>query len=279
MIRHRRGDEFLLIAQHDHALLAGRFAGQVGNTLFAGLSPREAVLQAVSLHDAGWPLHDDQPTLNPRGEPLHVLEVPIPLATRVWAESVRRAAEMGGAYCGLLVSLHVLNLSTLAQRHDFRPHERARDQADLFELNKFQHRQVELQEAFRREAGLRTDLPLRLGLADAGASRDEDLLRFNFGLLRLMDSLSLDACSSEDLFPQVAGLHPRPGAPPVTIKIGHPAPLTLTVEPWPFGAAPIELETVARRVPARRYGSQEEFRSTYDAAPVETLTIGLRAAV
>jgi hypothetical protein len=275
MIRHRRGNDFFLIAQHDHALLAGQFAEQIGNHRFDGPTPRQPVLDGIALHDAGWPLHDDRPTLNPRGEPLHVLEVSMPIATRVWNESVRIAAERH-PYAGLLVSLHVLNLSMLAQRHDFRPHERARnDPADLFELNKFQHRQIEWQEQLRKQLGLRTDLPLKLGLADAGAGADEDLLRFNFGLLRLMDSLSLDACASEDLFPEVRGIHPRPGEAPVMINIGHPAPLSLTVDPWPFGADRIVLPISARRVSTGRFASSDELQQAYGAAPVDTLEVRL----
>lgn len=276
MIRHRRGNEFFLIAQHDHALLAGKFAEQIGNECFAAPTPRQPVLDGISLHDAGWPLHDDQPTLNPGGEPLHVLEVSMPIATRVWNESVRRAVEKD-PYSGLLVSLHVLNLSTLAQRHDFRPQERGRnDPADLFELNKFQHRQIEWQEQLRRQLGLATDLPLRLGLAEPGTGPGEDLLRFNFGLLRLMDSLSLDACASEDLFGEVAGIHPRPGAAALSLKIGHPEPLSLTVHPWPLNEAQVLLPIQARRVPTGRFGSDEELRQTYRESPIETLEIRLR---
>jgi len=264
-----------MIAQHDHALLAGRFAEHVGDDRFSGPSPRQQVLDGISLHDAGWPLHDDRPTLNPRGEPLHVLEVSMPIAARVWNESVRLAAEKH-PYSALLVSLHVLNLSMLARRHDFQPHERARnDPADLFELNKFQHRQIEWQEQLRKQLGLRTDLPLRLGQAEPGTNADEDLLRFNFGLLRLMDSLSLDACASEDLFPEVAGVHPRPGAAPLTLKIGHPGPLALTVDPWPFNVRQILLPINARRVPTGRFESEQELQRMYADAPVETLEICL----
>ena len=93
MIRHRRGDEFLLITQDDHARLSGRFAELVGNDAFDPPAPAGPVILGVSMHDSGWPLHDDRPTLNAKGEPLHVLESPMSVATEVWAESARRAAE------------------------------------------------------------------------------------------------------------------------------------------------------------------------------------------
>ncbi|HSU66058.1 MAG TPA: DUF3891 family protein, partial [Tepidisphaeraceae bacterium] len=108
MIRHRREDEFLLFTQHDHALLAGRLAEHISGALIARPSPE--TIQGIALHDCGWPLHDDEPTINPRGLPLHVFETPPEISTVVWSASARRAANKD-PYSGLLVSLHVLNLS------------------------------------------------------------------------------------------------------------------------------------------------------------------------
>ena len=64
------------------------------------------------MHDCGWPLDDDAPTLNGEGLPLHVFESPVSLATRVWGASVAGAIERGD-YQGLLVSLHVFGLSAI----------------------------------------------------------------------------------------------------------------------------------------------------------------------
>lgn len=275
MIRHRRGDEFLLVTQHDHAQLSGRLATHLGNSAFAPPSPYRETVDGIALHDCGWPLHDDEPTLNPQGQPLHVLESPMLIATRVWTESARRAAEVH-PYTGLLVSLHVLALSDVAQKRDQSPHERFRDARDLFELNKFQHRQVELQESLRRGLGMRTDVPLQLGLAEPNVDPDEDLLRFNYNLLKLLDRLSLDACCSEDLFDSVEGVHPRRGEAPLTLRIGHSGPGDLKVDPWPFHTAPLQYEVPCRRLPAQKYESDDEFRAAYRAAPRDTLTVALR---
>src|SRR5438874_5670453 len=113
MIRRAQGSHFLLITQHDHALIAGELADQFGNDNFASPIPREQTLLGVSLHDCGWPLHDIEPTLNADGLPLDVFESPRDLAFKVWTASVERAAQKD-PYAGLLVSLHVLSLSVLA---------------------------------------------------------------------------------------------------------------------------------------------------------------------
>lgn len=280
MIRHRRGGDFLLITQHDHALLSGKFARHLGNAQFDPPSPLEESVEGIALHDCGWPIHDDlAPTLNGQGEPLHVLETPMPLAVRVWGESARRAAERH-PYTGLLVSLHVMALSGIArQTNDPTPHERAQSRTDQFELLKFQHRQIELQEELRRRVGLRTDLPLEMGLARLGSGPAEDALRFNYNLLKAMDRLSLDLCCSEPLFEQVEGVHPRIGAEPVTLRIGHADEGHLSVAPWPFDADRLEYDVPCRRVRGAPFGSEAEFRDAHALAPVEAYRVRLTPGV
>ena len=74
--------------------------------------------------------------MNAVGEPLHVFETP-PSCDDVLVG----IGAMGGQsepYSGLLVSLHVLHLSLMSQASHPAPR-------DVFELNKFQHAQIELQ--------------------------------------------------------------------------------------------------------------------------------------
>ena len=277
MIRHRQGNDFLLITQDDHARLSGRFAEHIGHAQFSPPSPRKEALLGAALHDCGWPLHDEQPTLNPRGEPLHVLESPMAIATRVWTESARRAYEEAGPYAGLLVSIHVFTLSATAKRDDGTPHERAQNREELFMLNQFQQAQIEHQEDLRRQLGLRTDRPLKLGLAaKRGVDEQEDLLSFNYAWVKAMDAVSLDLCCSEDLFPKLDWVQPRPGAEPVAIRVEHPAQGELALDPWPFDVGRIEMTVPCRRVPARGLTSEEQFRTIYAAAPREQFAVTVR---
>lgn len=267
MIRHRQGSDFLLITQNDHAVASGLLAKQIGNEMFAQPSPFGPTISAISMHDSGWPLHDDSPTLDEQGLPLHVLESPPQLTTRIWSESTAMAAAVND-YAGLLVSLHGLRLSALAGARG-----RIGKAADVFELNKFQHRQIEIQETLRLRLGLRIDRPLELGLAGPGCDEDEDLLRFNFRLLTAMDQISLDACCSEPLFNSIDGVHPRPGADAISIRVEHRAPFEMGLEPWPFAKPALEIRVPCRRVMARTFSSNAEFRAEYAAAPVESITL------
>jgi hypothetical protein len=280
MIRHRQGNDFLLITQDDHARLSGQFAELIGNSEFVPPSSREETIRGASLHDCGWPLHDDQPTLNPKGEPLHVLESPMAIATRVWTESARRAYEEAGPYAGLLVSIHVFTLSASAKKDDGTPHERAQSREELFLLNQFQQAQIEHQEDLRRQLGIRTDRPLKLGLfPKRGIDEQEDRLACNYAWVKAMDAISLDLCCSEDLFPKLDWVRPRPGAEPVTIRVEHPAPGELALDPWPFHVDRIERKVPCRRVPGPAYASEEEFRAVYAAAPVEQFVVTVRRSL
>jgi hypothetical protein len=264
-------DSFLLITQDDHARLAAQFARRLGNARFAPPAPFEAVIEAIAHHDAGWPLHDDAPTTNAAGQPLHVFEAPVPLATQVWSASVARAMNLGD-YQGLLVSLHVFTLSAINIMH----HSASPSRPDLFDINKFQHRQIEIQEDLRQRLGLRADVPLQLGLAAPGTSDEDDRLLFNFRYLTFMDRVSLALCCGKNLFPTIDDVRPRPGAAPVPIKLTMPDPATVTIDPWPFDQPDLTFEIPARQVPAMPYGSPDELRATYQAAPPKPLRLGAR---
>lgn len=268
MIRHRHGDKFFLFTQHDHALLSGRLAEQISGSVIARPSP--SAIKGIALHDCGWPLHDDHPTLNPRGRPLHVFETPPAIATQVWSASASRAANMD-PYSGLLVSLHVLHLSLMSQASHDSP-------GDVFELNKFQHAQIELQERLRPQVGLRVDRPLTHGLAPRGISPEEDLLLFNFRLLRLMDAMSLALLCSEELSISMDGLMANPGGDAVDLSLKRATEFVLIVDPWPFENGSLEHDVPFKRVPARRYSDDAELRQVYFEASPEKATVRVEAS-
>ena len=222
--------------------------------------------------DGGWPLHDREPTLNPAGHPLHVFETPIPVAVKVWAESTRLARAVD-SYTGLLVSLHVFALSALAYQHYADPSIRSHSAKELFELNKFQQLQIENQEQIRQQLGMRTDVALQLGLAPRGAGPEEDLLRFNYQLLRTMDQISLALLCGGRPFTTIDEMSPRPGHDPLDFRVGYPAKWTVTVTPWPFEIDRIELDAPFARVPAKMFAAVEAFREAYASAPREVQTV------
>lgn len=227
----------------------------------------ELAVAAVTLHDAGWPLHDDAPTLNASGAPLDVFETSTDLAVVLWSESVRRAGRRA-PYCELLVSLHVLWLADWA--HRARHETLTRPQQ--FALLQFQHQQIEIQERLRRELGLSVDLPRQMGLVSSGASADEDQLRAEFSMLRAMDRISLEWCAGGGLFDAVDMVHLSPGSDPVTLALEWSDDQTLCIDPWPFAQHTIELNVPCRTV-ASQFANEPAFQSAYVAAPIRHIQL------
>ena len=284
MIRRQVAGETWLISQNDHAVISGELASKLGNRAFA-VPTSSSVLLGITLHDCGWPIHDeDAPTLNGEGRPLDVFETPRELGLRVWEESAERAAKKDD-YAGLLVSLHGLGLSVFATattatspiKSDRRGPWDMSDPRAKFELNRFQHRMIELQESFRQRLGLRTDRPLRNGLAEESLDPKEQRLAFDFRWLQAMDRLSLAICCTTPPFTRLEPVLPKPGAQPVSIRVVRPDDGTeLQLEPWIFADARISVEVPFRRLSAERFESELQFRDALQAASVERFTVTLR---
>ncbi len=273
MIRRQMGSQWYLITQDNHARLAGELAAHVGNQLFDRPEPRDAFIQGVTLHDCGWALHDDQPTLNPSGEPIDVFETTPAIGLKVWSESADRAVSAGGFagdYAGLLVSLHNLSLSVNATSATAQEHEKfdLTNPTNRFAVNKFQHRQVELQEALRRRLGFRTDLPLQQGLALDSEEPAERAIMFQFRLLQAMDNLSLAICCTKPPATQIRPVLARPGGRALSLRVRRDDQ-TLLVSPWPFDVAKISLEVPFRRLAAQPFASEAAFLAAYDSAREE----------
>lgn len=272
MIRHRQGNQFLLFTQDDHARLSGEMASRIGNERFARPEPFDAVVAGIGMHDCGWPVHDEQPTLNGQGLPLHVFETPVELSCRVWTESVRRAVEEN-AYSGLLVSLHVMALSAIAQSHYSDQSKRLEFARELFEINRFQQNQIEIQETLRAKLGLRVDVPLKYGLAPKGTSKEEDLLLFNYQLLKATDRISLCLLCDSQPFNSIDNIYPRPGAEAIELHLECVSDWTLRIKPWPFDVEQLEMQIPFRAIPAQAYAGDLEYQSRYRAAKLESVSL------
>jgi hypothetical protein len=277
MIRKHVRDEFWLIAQHDHALLAGELARRVGARGYA--APSDGAVRGIALHDCGWPAHDEAPTLNKHGLPLDVFETPPHIGLRVWSEGARRAARESDPYAALLVSLHTLSLSVYATTPSPLVHERfdMSDATNRFEVNKFQQQQIELQEELRRRLGMRVDEPRRFGLAEQSRDPRELQLTFDFRLLQAMDKLSLSVCCTKPPFEALEPLLTAPGGTDRPIRVRLAGAFELALSPWPFRDERVALSVPFRRVAERTYASDEAFGEAYRAARLEQLDFALRA--
>ncbi len=276
MIRRQVGPEYWLVTQDDHARISGMLAQALGNGRFSPPSSASAIL-GIAMHDSGWPLHDEQPTLNAERQPRDVFESTRQIGLQVWTESAKRAAARDD-YAGLLVSLHSLALSVFATAQAPIANNKW-DLSDLrtrFELNQFQHGMIELQESLRQRLGLHTDRPLKYGLAEESLDPKEQRLTFDFRWLQAMDRLSLSICCTNPPFQSIDPVLPRIGAARVAIRVARPQADLLLLEPWPFAKDSMIVQAPFRRLPAERFTDEATFRAAYAAAKAEQFTVALR---
>ena len=276
MIRRREGDFDLLITQQEHAALAAKLAAVWGNEKFVRPQRRESVLTAIGMHDDGWREIDEQLPLDSSRRPLEVLDAPPLIAMRAWSTSADRAAA-ADAYAGLLVSLHGLALSVKAAMLRPPPANPSDVQflTEQFEVNKFLHREIERQEQLRSLVGMRTDLPLTQGLADAGASPQEDRLTFDLRVLQTTDAASLLLCGEPEDRIRGIQLQPAPTAPPMAVKFDYDRTGQLRMKPWPFDVRRLEFQLTAKALPRRTFADAEECRAAVEGAESRGITVSI----
>jgi hypothetical protein len=228
----------------------------------------------VKLHDCGWPIHDDAPTLNHEGLPLDVFESPPAVAFAVWTASVERAIAKD-PYAGLLVSLHVLSLSVMATEAARGAARFDIDSRDRFAIIKFQQRELERQEDLRQRLGLRSEKATHKAVAREHRQESEHQLQFNFAMLQVMDQISLAACCTEPPVKQSRDLPVAPGGEKVKLAIAR-AENDVIVEPWPFSQERVDLMIPATHVPGRAYRNEKELREVIAGAPAEIVSCVVR---
>lgn len=172
----QRARDWWLVAQPDHAVLAGDLAARLDFPTIPTLSPE--VIAAISAHDAGWAEFDNVKTpttsslkLTP---PVSFLEIcPVDFLV-AWVGSIN-AAERIGTLGGIIVSEHFSRLgqSRLASRND--------SAEDVSRLQEF------LSEESARQARLRD--AIEASAAELGALTD---------VLQFCDLVSLYLCCGAD---------------------------------------------------------------------------------
>jgi hypothetical protein len=270
----RQIDHWRLITQDDHARLSGQLARHLGGRLIQKPTD-ERFFTAVTNHDCGWPLHDDAPSLDNQGRPRDVFDSQPPTSSAasfaVWQASAERAAAID-PYVGLLVSLHSLALSLhLASTTNL-----ATGPGAVFDLNKFQHRMIELQEQLRKNLGFRTDLPLHNGLAETAGDPNEKRLAFHFRLLEAMDQLSLDVlCTNPPV--QRIQIPTAPGSRSISLTTKRTNDTTMQIAPWPFEVPTLTLTIPYRALPAHPFTDVNQFHADLKSAHTAQLQININS--
>lgn len=265
-----------LIKQQDRARLAATLARQIAPS-FLPKQISSSLIVAIEQQDGGWATHDDAPTLNKDGQPLDVSEASLPLALGCWKASVD-LIESQDVHAALLVSLRVFSLSlqiasviaTSGPQAVAPPGKTLTAARARFELNQFQHREIERHESLRRTLNLPIDQPLQHGLATASKDPREIALIKHFRFLQAVDRLSLAACCAPSPV-SVIELTQMDGRRPASLRLRRTDDATIAIHPWPFLRRQASVEVPSRTVDAR-FNDVATFRDALAASSIERVT-------
>ena len=268
MIRHTTDSDWILIPQNAHAESCGVMAEHLDGSV-VGVPSKRGIL-GITLHDSGWPLHDDLPTLDAGGQPTHVFQTPASITTQLWTASAIRASQRD-PYAGLLASVHGLHLAAFALQTP-------RDRQIVFEFNKFQHAQVEFQEKLRRKIGMRTDQPMQNGLGKPGVDPAEEELIRDYRTLRALDQISLAALCSETHFNHVMFASHGGAAGPTRVDLQRAGDFSVKLSPWPFSLPRVDISVPAKRIACQLFADESAFRALYASTSVQRIEFHLSRA-
>ncbi len=251
------GDSWQLVAQPDHADLAGQLAAAWGGPGFARPEPYASVVRAATRHDDGWSVWERHPRLGPDGVPQSFFAVPASAHLAFYRACVEVVCDED-PYAGLLVSMHMSGL--YRNRYGVMP-------TPAMQLADDVRAQVEAfaeQEEDRQAALCRT------------LDGDEAQCWTNYALLQVFDVVSL-YCGLADLESGTPGgcegVPTAAGGDPVRLAIEPLGPWRLRFDPYPFVESPLELSLERRLVPKRAWPDDDAFRRDVAAAPLETVRI------
>lgn len=165
MIIRENDNEFIMIRQHDHAIISEKIVTSFQEEFFPEDPFRHSVLYAIKMHDYGWKNFDKEPFWNDeKNAPFSFIDFPNVVKTVLYEHGINEV-EKSDPYAGLLCSEHYskfLSSDTTDASRAFIAREQARQKAirDKIDIN-------------------------------------HDLFTVHFELLKLADNLSLFLCLSE----------------------------------------------------------------------------------
>jgi Protein of unknown function (DUF3891) len=269
MIVLEKDARLLTITQLEHQEIAGQIASLWGNSGFSKPDPFGAMIIAAGNHDIGWWNKDTHPEVNPRtGFPYTFTELPVIEWLQMYRKGIDRIAEED-PYEGLMVCMHGVGLRK--NRYDTVP---ATDRRDTLSSKEKKAVEDYIADGERLQAKLRKKLvkdPLYKRRSSA------NWIWTNYQLIQVWDRLSLHFCSDGILGGIIGGvLKPVPcryGAGDIEIRVKKNGSGKFSMEPFPFSRDPVKLTLRARYISSNKYESDQDLRTAYYDAEVDTLPI------
>lgn len=273
MLRLETETGWWLVTHPDHARLAGAFAERWGNQQFLAPEPRERVLKGIARHDDGWMARDAAPQVTRAGKPsafseelvgkysaFEEIDLADYLAVRDRAVRLIAAED---AYAALLISMHTYSLlSEHADRSTIAT-------ADLPLLDRFLEEQKSFQQGLMEQ--IRPDATI------AAEQKSEQAILDHFHLLQATDNLSLLTCVNFSRPANLLHALPVRGGGTMRVNVQAAGARDFVLDPYPFAERRATFTFPARHVTGKRFSSSAELQGAFEAAPVETLSVTVRA--
>lgn len=254
MIRRKDNEGWILVSQHDHAVLAGEITALWGNDMFTRPGPFEEVVFAVSQHDSGWKEWDSHPKINPEsGYPANFMEMESADQYRIWKGSYLGHAEEH-PYASSLIALHFdrFNEKSLSKNP-------GNGKAKLLER--------EIDEFVSGNLGV------EVSSGEAGVLPTD--VRINLRFVQVGDIVSLTLCHGWESM-EIKDVPVDYEGNTALVKITSPDGFNFTMDPYPFEAPIVKCSVPAVRLPRKSFESDDDLRRALkDAEPVALdFTIG-----
>lgn len=165
MIVYEHNESYVMVRQHDHALLSGQLASKLNSQYWPERTIQKEVLYAIQQHDRGWISLDEVPFWNDSSQlPYSFIDFPLTVKLDYYIKGIKEVAEFSH-YAAYLCSKHYQSFfenATSKQGVEFYNNESARQKILLDKIN-----------------------------------IDNELIEFHFQLLQFFDDLSLYVCYQE----------------------------------------------------------------------------------
>jgi hypothetical protein len=268
MIIQVQGDQLVLIRQTDHAALAGFFAREWGNDVFARPEPFESVRLAAEEHDNGWSEWELEPRVDPQTfTPYSFMSIPTEEHMALYQRGIERVVRKDH-YAGLLVSMHCAGL-----------YDRTRATIPGFSAKYVKASESQIVSEFMQRLKLQ-QLRLKVDLRANPATKElaeEKSLQANLQCLEALDRLSLYFCLSPVEGATIDGVPQDKRGKEVDWELRPGEKNSVTLSPYPFRREPLPISILARRIPKRRYADDFDLQRALSNVPYYAIQYTLKA--
>lgn len=254
MIRRDENEGWVLINQHDHAVLAADIMDYWGSAGFSRPEPGDEMLLAVREHDSGWMQWDALPRLNrDTGEPANFLEMEPKDQTEIWTRCYQ-APGREHPYASSLIALHFARFNQKAIDKD--PSDESA---------------VTLKRAMKRFVAQNLGIDIKNG--NLGEVPEE--VKINLKLLQIGDIISLTLCHGWKSI-VITDVPRSDSVKSTTLKMESPDGFNFVIAPYPFSEPLLNFSIKCRKLGSKIFPDDAEYRDKLSRAEYETLDFTIR---